>query len=155
MHGHYTDILWCTVTILIYCDVRSLYWYTVMHGQYTDILWCTINITLRSYCLHRWGEAAWPRSYSHYGPFWNIRYYLPKVTASCPRRETFFATCVHCYRQTHCLSYVCCDTGGERRLDQVCEVSELVVGNVVVGFGCSWSQQNGPWAVLYCAEKSS
>jgi hypothetical protein len=26
MHGHYTDILWCTVTILIYCDVRSLYW---------------------------------------------------------------------------------------------------------------------------------
>jgi hypothetical protein len=33
MHGHYTDILWCTVTILIYCDARSLYWYTVMYGQ--------------------------------------------------------------------------------------------------------------------------
>jgi hypothetical protein len=30
---HYTDILWCTVTILIYCDARSLCWYTVMHGQ--------------------------------------------------------------------------------------------------------------------------
>jgi hypothetical protein len=33
MHGHYTDILWCIVTILIYCDARSLYRYTVMHGQ--------------------------------------------------------------------------------------------------------------------------
>jgi hypothetical protein len=33
MHSHYTDILRCTVIILIYCDARSLYWYTVMHGQ--------------------------------------------------------------------------------------------------------------------------
>jgi hypothetical protein len=24
----------------------SLYWYTVMHGHYTDILWCTVNKTL-------------------------------------------------------------------------------------------------------------
>jgi hypothetical protein len=46
MYGHYNDILWCTVTILIYCDVRSLYWYTVMHGHYTDILWCMVNKAL-------------------------------------------------------------------------------------------------------------
>jgi hypothetical protein len=46
MHGHYTDILRCTVTILIYYDARSLYWYTIMHGHYTDILWCTITILI-------------------------------------------------------------------------------------------------------------
>jgi hypothetical protein len=48
MHGHFTYRLWCTVTILIYCDARSLYWYTVMHGHYTDIMWCTVNKTLSS-----------------------------------------------------------------------------------------------------------
>jgi hypothetical protein len=30
----------------IYYDARSLYWYTMMHGHYTDILWCTVNKTL-------------------------------------------------------------------------------------------------------------
>jgi hypothetical protein len=33
MHGHYTDSIRCMVTILIYYDARSLYWYTKMHGQ--------------------------------------------------------------------------------------------------------------------------
>jgi hypothetical protein len=49
MHGHCTDILWCTVTVLIYCDARSLYWYTVMHGHYTDILWCTFTILMHGH----------------------------------------------------------------------------------------------------------
>jgi hypothetical protein len=48
MHSHYTDILWCTVTILIYSDTRSLYWYTLIHGHYTDILWCTVTILIYS-----------------------------------------------------------------------------------------------------------
>jgi hypothetical protein len=48
IHGHYTDILWYTVTILIYCDTRSLYWYTVIHGHYIDILWFTVTILI--YC---------------------------------------------------------------------------------------------------------
>jgi hypothetical protein len=46
MHGHYTDIIRCTVTILIYYDARSLYWYTMMHGHYTDIIWCTVTILI-------------------------------------------------------------------------------------------------------------
>jgi hypothetical protein len=46
MHSQYTDILWCTVTILISYDARSLYWYTMMHGHYTDILWCTVTILI-------------------------------------------------------------------------------------------------------------
>jgi hypothetical protein len=65
MHGHYTDILWCTVTILIYCDARPLYWYTVMHGHYTDILWCTVAILI--YC-----DA---RSTEHF-VLWSIGYIL-------------------------------------------------------------------------------
>jgi hypothetical protein len=32
--------------ILIYYDARSLYWYTMMHGHYTDILWCTVTILI-------------------------------------------------------------------------------------------------------------
>jgi hypothetical protein len=46
MHGHYTAILWCTVTILIYYNAWSLYWYIMMHGHYTDILWCTVTILI-------------------------------------------------------------------------------------------------------------
>jgi hypothetical protein len=57
MHGHYTDILWytvtiltywCTVTILSYYDARSLYFHTMMNGHYTDILWYTV--TILTYC---------------------------------------------------------------------------------------------------------
>jgi hypothetical protein len=78
---------------------------------------------------------------------------------TCPRSQHHVPGDVcyhvfHCYRQTHGLSNVCCYTRGERWVDQMCEVSEFVVGNVVAGFECLWSQQNIPWAVLYCTVRS-
>lgn len=77
---------------------------------------------------------------------------------TCPRSQHHVPGDVcchvfHCYRQTHSLSNVCCDTRGERWVDQMREVSEFVVGNVVAGFECSWSK-NIPWAVLYCTQRS-
>ena len=72
--------------------------------------------------------------------FETSRNYLHKVTESHPGD-----VCCHvfyCYRQTHCLSYVRCDTRGEGRVDQMRKVSEFVVGNVFAGFEWSWSQQS-------------
>lgn len=64
--------------------------------------------------------------------FETSRNYLNEVTESHPGD-----VCCHVfyfYRQTHCLSYVRCDTRGERRVDQMRKVSGFVVGNVFCMF---------------------
>lgn len=120
----------------------------VMLCPWASSSWCFRG----SYCLHCQGEAAWP---------WRLGTAVLYETSwtTCPRSQhhvpgEICCHAFHCYRQTHGLSNVCCDTRGKRRVDQMCEVSEFVVGNVVGGFECWWSQQNIPWAVLYCTQRS-
>lgn len=55
----------------------------VMLCPWASSSWCFRG----SYCLHCQGEAVWPWRFRHYSPLWNIRNYLPKVRASCPRRH--------------------------------------------------------------------